>query len=76
MSRFITKAISRNIRITMKNASAKKLCLNSIKNPEVKRILKPCEARAGHGAIALIISVIILGVLIALAVKLFRWFFN
>ena len=59
--------------LAVKDYSNKKLRLNSIKHPEVKRILKPCEARAGHGSIALIIQIAILAGIIALAVKLVRW---
>ena len=64
------------LQIVMKDRPSKKLRLNSIKDPETRRILKPCEARAGHGYIFLIIQIALLAVLVAFAVKIFRWLFN
>ncbi len=60
-----------------KSNSTKKIKVNSIKDPLVKRILKPCEARAGHGAIFAIVGMAIIGGAIALLAKgaqlLWRW---
>ncbi|HEY5719829.1 MAG TPA: hypothetical protein VIX81_12435 [Gammaproteobacteria bacterium] len=56
------------------------LRLNSIRNDRCQRILKPCEARAGHGVIAIfmglaVIAVVLAGV-ITLLRKLFTWLFG
>ena len=55
----------------------KQLQINSIKEPHYKRILRPCEARAGHGFIAVIIGLGIigtaLGILIPILVKFYKW---
>lgn len=50
----------------------KKLKLNSISNMDLKRILKPCEARAGHGSVILIAGLAILGALAYGAFKLLQ----
>ena len=60
--------------------SGKKIKVNSIKDPLIKRILKPCEARAGHGAILIFVYMAILVGLATLVVKglhmVWRWIFE
>jgi len=43
----------------------KKIRVNSIRNSSVLRILKPCEARGGHGVLALLVALGMLGLLVA-----------
>ena len=50
----------------------KKLKLNSISQPDLKRILKPCEARAGHGFIILIAGLAFLGMVAFAIVKILQ----
>ena len=51
----------------------KRLRLNSIKDPQIKRILRPCEARAGHGAISIFIGLtVIFGAFYAL-IGFIKW---
>ena len=47
--------------------------LNSIKEPDIKRILKPCEARAGHGTIIILLAYSIIGGALFGLYKLVRW---
>ena len=54
----------------------KHLKLNSIRDPSLRRIRKPCEARAGHGAVAMLIAVTAIGVVVAGLVKLFSYVFG
>ena len=55
----------------------KKLRVNSILEPDSRRILRPCEARAGHGAIGMLISFAVILIFLAIAVpfviKLAKW---
>jgi hypothetical protein len=57
----------------------KEIKINSITDPDSRRILKPCEARAGHGAIAMFLGVAVIAgilfVLIKLGKKLFEYIF-
>ena len=55
----------------------KQLQINSIKEPNYKCILKPCEARAGHGFIAVVIGLGVIGtalaILVPILVKFYKW---
>jgi hypothetical protein len=51
----------------------KKYRLNSIKDPDIKRILKPCEARAGHGTIIILLVYSIIGGALFGIYKFIRW---
>ena len=55
----------------------KKIQVNSILTPNVRHILRPCEARGGHGFISVIISLGIIGgalaVIYPLAIKIYKW---
>lgn len=55
------------------NNTLKRLRVNSIKDPDTRRILKPCEARAGHGAIAVFLGLLGLVFIVFLALRFFRW---
>ena len=59
------------------DAPRKPLVLNSIKNPSIRRILKPCEARGGHGFIQAVIMLGALWLVIAGLIKgvqfVYRW---
>lgn len=61
-----------------KNSTSKEKAIrvNSIQDPLRKRILKPCEARAGHGAILLIVALSIIGGLTALIIKGMQWVYR
>ena len=61
-----------------KNGSSKdkEIRVNSIKDPLTKRILKPCEARAGHGAIMMIVALSIFAGLAALIFKGMQWVYH
>ena len=65
------------VQMAKKNISKKQIKINSIKEPNIKRILRPCEARAGHGFIAMIIGLGVIGaamaILVPLLVKLYKW---
>lgn len=58
----------------------RQLRLNSIQNDRCQRILKPCEARAGHGVIAIFLGlaaiIVILAGAITLLRKAFTWLFG
>lgn len=54
----------------------KTIKVNSIKHPTLKKILKPCEARAGHGAISVLIGLAVIGVLIAFLIRGIAWVYN
>jgi hypothetical protein len=53
-------------------SAEKRLRVNSIENQDTRRIRKPCEARAGHGVIALLIGLGLLSGLAYLAIRLLR----
>jgi len=59
------------------NNKKKQIKINSIQEPNIKRILRPCEARAGHGFISVIIGLGVIGaalaILIPWVVKLYKW---
>jgi hypothetical protein len=57
----------------MTETFTKKHRLNSIKDPQIKRILKPCEARAGHGTIIILVAFTIIGGAFFWLFKLIRW---
>jgi hypothetical protein len=57
----------------MTEAFRKKYRLNSIKDPQIKRILKPCEARAGHGSIIILVGFSIIGGALFGFYKLIKW---
>ena len=46
------------------------LRVNSIRSDRFHRILQPCEARAGHGVIALIISLAVVTLVLMVVVRL------
>jgi hypothetical protein len=56
----------------LERSAEKRLRVNSIENPDTRRIRKPCEARAGHGVIALLIGLGFLSGLAYLAIRLFK----
>ena len=53
-------------------SAEKQLRVNSIENPDTRRIRKPCEARAGHGVIALLIGLGLLSGLVYLVIRFFK----
>jgi hypothetical protein len=57
------------------SGSSKKLRVNSILDGDLRRIRKPCEARAGHGLIVLLIALSIVGTFVALVVLLVKKLF-
>ena len=57
----------------MQSHALKRIRVNTIRDSRVRRILKPCEARAGHGTIMTIIVYFLLFSLIFWAYKLVSW---
>lgn len=53
----------------------KKLRVNSILDSDVRRIRKPCEARAGHGLLMFLVAMTVLGGLLWLVVTLLKKIF-
>ena len=51
----------------------KAIRVNSITDPSLKRIRKPCEARAGHGAIGMLIALTVFAIVVAVLVKAAMW---
>ena len=60
----------------MEKSTKKKIRVNSIKDSQLTRILKPCEARAGHGAILAVLIPSMGIAAIYFIIKLIKWLFG